>query len=109
MGHWLCLSYPEDVYSVGSLAYRGHINYGAVQDIKITRDESIEAILYNARKKYFFLDFSQQIQNEGNSWIFQPITQTYIHRISPCDIQYVPRQQYDAIIFIDTVSEPEYL
>ena len=96
-------------YSIGSLAYRGHINYGQIQDITITRDECIEAILYHARKKYFFIDFSQQIEVEGNSWIFQPITQTYIHRNNPCDIRYIPKDQYDAILFIDTVSEPEYV
>jgi len=109
MGNWLYKTYPDEMYSIGSLAYRGHINYGQVQDIEITRDESIEAILYQARKKYFFLDFSQQIDVDGNSWMFQPIPQTFIHRNNPCDIRYIPKNQYDAILFIDTVSEPAYV
>ena len=109
MGKWLCLAYGEDMYAIGSLAYRGHINYGLVQDIHISRDESIEAILYRARKPFFFLDLSRQTENTGNSWMFHAVTQTYIHRESPCDIRYIPRDQYDGILFIDTVSEPEFV
>ena len=41
--------------------------------------------------------------------MFQPIPQTFIHRNNPCDVQYIPKNQYDAILFIDTVSEPEYV
>jgi erythromycin esterase len=109
MGNWLYRAYPVEMYSIGSLAYRGHINYGQVQDITIKRDESIEVILYHARKKYFFIDLSQQTEIKGNRWIFQPISQTYIHRNGPFDIQYIPKDQYDAILFIDTVSEPQYV
>lgn len=109
MGNWLYQTYLKELYSIGSLSYRGHINYGQVQDITITKDECIEAILYHARKNYFFVDFSQQTEVKGNSWIFQPVTQTFIHRNNPCDIQYIPKDQYDAILFIDTVSEPEYV
>jgi erythromycin esterase len=109
MGNWLYQTYLDELYSIGALSYRGHINYGLVQDITITEDECIEAILYQARKRYFFIDFSQQIEVRGNSWIFRPVTQTFIHRNNPCDIQYIPKDQYDAILFIDTVSEPEYV
>ncbi len=109
MGNWLYQTYAKEMYAIGSLAYRGHINYGKVQDIIITKDECIEAILYHARKKHFFIDLSQQTEVKGNSWIFQQVTQSYIHRNDPCDIQYIPKDQYDAILFIDTVSEPEYV
>ena len=109
MGNRLLQAYPGEMYTVGSLAYRGYINYGAVQYIDIVKAESIEAILYQARKKYFFIDFSQQVKVDGNSWILQPITQFYIHRASPYDCRYIPEDQYDGILFIDTVSEPEYV
>ena len=99
MGNWLYQTYPDAIYSIGSLAYRGYINYGLVQNIYITENECIEAILYQARKKYFFVDFSQQIEVTGNSWMFHPVTQTYIHLTKPCDIQYIPREQYDGILF----------
>ena len=109
MGYWLHQHYGQEMYAIGSLAYRGHINYGLVQDINITADESIEAILYQARRKYFFIDLNRQTETEGNSWMFQPVTQSYIHRESPCDILYIPNDQYDGLFFIDTVSEPQYL
>ena len=109
MGNYLFKAYGIQLYSIGSLAYRGHINYGEVQDIQIEKPESIEAILYHARKRYCFIDFTQQSEQAGNSWIFQKITQKYIHRTGAFDIQYVPKDQYDGILFIDTVTEPEYL
>ena len=110
MGFWLDQEYHNQLYTIISLAYRGRINYGQVQNLVFKRDNCIEAILYNARKNYFFLDTSQQIQNEGNSWIFQPVYQSYIHRDAGMyDIIYIPREQFDGILFIDTVSQPEYL
>jgi erythromycin esterase len=109
MGYWLSQDYAAEMYSIGSLAYRGHINYGQVQDIKITEDESIEAILYQARRKHYFIDLSQQTKTAGNSWMFEPVTQSYIHRTDPMDIRYIPRNQYDGILFIDTVSEAQQL
>lgn len=109
MGNWLYQTYPMKMYTIGSLAYRGHINYGQVQDITITKDECIEAILYQARKKCFIIDLSRQLEEKGNSWIFRPVSQTYIYRDGPFDIQYISKDQYDAILFIDTVSEPKYV
>ena len=109
LGYWLNQEYPAELYTIWSLAYRGRINYGNVVEIEITKPESIEAILYNARKKQYFIDLSQQTQNEGNSWMFNEMFQSYLHSTGTYQINYIPRDQYDAIIFIDTVTQPEYI
>jgi erythromycin esterase len=110
MGFWLDQEYPDELYTIVSLAYRGQINYGPVQEIQINKANSIEAILYNSRKKHMFLDLSQQVQTEGNRWMFQSTYQSYIHsRVGQFDIRYTPRNQFDALIFIDTVSQPHFL
>ena len=108
LGDLLNYNYPSEYYAIGSISYRGEINYGAVSEIKITRGESIEAILYYARKRHYFLNLSDQGKVDGNSWIFLPTFQLYLHRAGEYDIKYIPKAQYDACLYIDTVSEPQY-
>jgi len=110
MGNLIDYEYPGDSYSICSFGYRGQINYGTVTNIDIYRSESIEAILYNARKKHIFIDLSQQIESNGNSWIFNQTWQTYIHSsVGEYLIKYIPKDQYDGIIFVDELSPPIYL
>ena len=109
LGYWLHQSYPDELYTIWSLSYRGLINYGVIDEIRITQSESIESILYQGRKKHFFLDISQQIQNSANNWMFRLVLQKYLHSTGAYDIKYIPRNQFDAIFFIDTVSEPIYI
>jgi erythromycin esterase len=108
-GYWLHQNYPDELYTIWSLSYRGTINYGVIDEIRITKPESIEAILYYGRKKYFFIDISHQVQNDANSWMFNLISQKYLHSTGEYEIKYIPRDQFDAIFFIDTVSEPIYI
>ena len=69
-----------------------------------------EAVLLAARSGLDLKAVHDLISNSaGNSWIFQEITQSYLHRVSPYDMRYIPKDQYDAVLFIDTVSEPEYV
>jgi len=109
LGYWLHQNYPDELYTIWSLSYRGTINYGVIDEIRITKPESIEAILYYGRKKYFFIDLSQQVQNDANSWMFNIISQKYLHSTGAYEIKYIPKDQFDAIFFIDTVSEPIYI
>jgi erythromycin esterase len=109
LGYWLHQNYPDELYTIWSLSYRGTINYGVIDEIRITKPESIETILYYGRKNYFFIDLSQQVQNDANSWMFNSISQKYLHSTGEYEIKYIPRDQFDAIFFIDTVSEPIHI
>lgn len=107
MGQLLKTRYPDALYTIGSLMYRGVIDLsGRHSTVNITTPESIEAILYRARLRHFFLEIGSQQQVEGNEWLFQFTQQTYHHRNGNYHIWYVPRDQYDAIVFVDTVTPP---
>jgi len=108
LGYWLKQNYSTDLYTIWSLAYRGIIRYGEIYRISITDPECIEAILYRAMKKHYIIDISRQSMQEGNNWMFQYTTQSYLHGTGAYRISYIPRHQYDAIFFIDTVSKPVY-
>jgi erythromycin esterase len=110
MGAWLEESYPGEVYTMISLGYRGSVSqYGDIQPVAITHHEGIEAILYRGRRKHFLVDLSRVSEQPGNSWMFEEVPQTYLHRSGNYDIQYVPRDQCDAVIFIDTLSPPNFV
>jgi erythromycin esterase len=110
MGQLLKTRYPDALYTIGSLMYRGVIDLsGRHSTVSITTPESIEAILYRARLRHFFLEIGTQQQVEGNEWLFQFTQQTYHHRNGNYYIWYVPRDQYDAIVFVDTVNPPSFI
>jgi erythromycin esterase len=110
MGLLLRTRYPDEIYTIGSLMYRGVIDLsGQRTTVSITTPESIEAILYRARVRHFFLDIASQQQQTGNEWLFQFTQQTYHHRSGNFFIWYVPKDQYDAIIFVDSVNPPSFI
>jgi len=110
MGLLLGTRYPDEIYTIGSLMYRGVIDLsGQRTTVSITTPESIEAILYRARVRHFFLDIASQQQQAGNEWLFQFTQQTYHHRTGNFFIWYVPRDQYDAIVFVDSVNPPSFI
>ena len=53
-----------------------------------------------------FMDFLQQQRSDGNSWMYQQTVQRE-WGINPFTM--IPRNQYDGVLFIDTVKSPSYL
>lgn len=54
------------------------------------------------------MDFSRQIQEAGNGWMFREIpAHEFADVYAP--LKMVPRDQYDAVIFIEKVTPPSYL
>jgi len=110
MGGWLNERYLDAVYTIGFYGYRGQIasNDRHTVDIAPVNPGSLESILYQAGRKYVFVDLLHQTRQEGNAWMFTPI------QAGELTGEYEPitltvRNQYDGIIFIDTVHPPEYL
>ncbi len=54
---------------------------------------------------YSFIDISHQTRSAGNEWMFTPITAKTWGR---SDVTMTLRDQYDAILFVDTVRAPTY-
>jgi erythromycin esterase len=109
MGSWLAKRRkPGEVYSVGIYMGRG---VGAMNDrkryeINVPLADSLEAVLANAGRRMSFVDFSHASPSPATSWMFQPIDSRdwglYGRRFSPASL-------YDAVVYIDTVTPPDYL
>lgn len=107
MGTLLHDEFGEALYTIGSFSYRGTVNAsGPIVDLKVNTPNCLEAILYNSRKKFYFIDFSQEIKEEGNAWLWQNIQQTRFHRTGNYMIYYKPAEQFDGVIFVDTENPP---
>jgi erythromycin esterase len=108
MGKHLHEARGEEIYTVGLYMYRGSAatNSRQTYDVTPAKPGSIESIFYRTRRKHCFADMSGQDMNEGNSWMFRRINaKTW----GVSNLTLVPRDQYNAILFIDTVSPPDYL
>jgi len=108
MGTRIAQKYRAELYSIGLYMYRGKAAKAGrdIYTISYASPNSLEALFYTARRKYLFVDLMNQILNEGNEWMFVSISSKTWGAITE---QMVLRDQYDAILFIDTVNPPEYL
>ena len=109
MGGWL-KERPLAAYTIGFYFYRGQIaaNDRQVVDAPPVNSGSLESILYRAGRKYVFVDLLNQTQQAGNAWMFTAIQANELTSgYEP--IRLTLRDQYDGLIFIDTVHPPEYL
>jgi len=108
MGSWLHERYPEDLYTIGLYMYRGQATYNnkEVYTVLNHSSNSLESILHSAGHEICFVDLKHSKRVKGNLWMSKEIlTKTWGLE----DLKMVPIDQYDAILFIDTVSPPAYL
>jgi erythromycin esterase len=107
MGSWLAERRGEEVYTIGLYMYRGHAarDYDTVYEIARSPAGSLESMLSRAEAPWHFIDLSGVQLEPGASWMFTP-------SIAMLDgtrrEMLVPRDQYDGIVFIDSVSPPHY-
>jgi erythromycin esterase len=99
MGTWLLARYRPELYTVGLYAYELPSGHDSLDGWPATLEASMEGILHRVGIPYLFVDMLSQSQSEGNSWMFETMpvrfTVTYEH--------IVPRDHYDAILYIDQV------
>jgi erythromycin esterase len=108
MGAYLHGRRGAELYTVGLFMYRGQAalnNRDVYTVISPHLPGSLESILYRARKRWTFVDFSTRASGAGTSWMFQP-TRSMSWGSFPETI--VPREFYDGVLFIDTTSPPSY-
>ena len=107
MGTWVAERHRPELYTIGLFMYRGSaaLNNRTPYPIVQSRSGSFESILHRAPWKYSFLDFSRANRERGSEWIWTPIMGlswgTQLER-------FVPRDEYDGVLFIDTVHPPNY-
>ena len=107
MGSWLMEKHREKLYTIGFYAYRGRManNSRTVYEVVRGKEGGLESILYQTRKKYIFVDFSKQKRSSGTEWMFTAIPTL---NLGTNEEVLVPRDQYDGVVFIDTVNPPRY-
>ena len=108
MGSWLAQRYRPELYTIGLYMYRGQAagNSRDVYDIEPATSGSLESIFYRARKMYCYVDLYNETRNNGNSWMFENIN---AKAWGSYPLKMVLKDQYDGIIFIDTVTPPDYI
>lgn len=107
-GKWIVRSHRPELYTIGLYMYRGKAatNGRVVCDVTRAMSDSIESVLYLTRREYCFVDMLEQTPNDGNSWMYESV---YAKGWGTTNWPLVPRNQYDAILFIHTVSPPTYI
>lgn len=98
-----------EVYTVGLFMYSGSAADNARQVYSIPLPHqagSLESILYRARRRWTFVDFSSQTNGPGTAWMFQTIP---VRSWGLNDETVRPRDFYDGVLFIHTVTPPPYL
>lgn len=108
MGAWVAERRKAEAYTVGFFMGRG---IGALTDqslyeIKPPAKDTLEAIFASAGRKMSFVDFSQVKRGPGNAWMFE---QTIAREWGRYPIKLVPVKMYDAVLYIDGVTPPQYL
>jgi erythromycin esterase len=103
MGTWLAEWRRDELYTIGLYMYRGAsaLNTGLVAQVRPAEAGSLESILHRSGLRYAFVDLLHQRREPGTEWMFRPITARHW---GITDERLVPREQYDAILFIDTVT-----
>jgi len=61
--------------------------------------------LHRAPWRYSFVDFSQAIKARGNEWMWNRLTGLSWGKTVEL---FVPRDEYDGVLFIDKVHVPTY-
>lgn len=108
MGAWLHERYPDDLYTIGLYMYEGQGAYNdkTTYDIISHTPNSLESILHSTGYEACFIDLKNQKIVKGNNWMTTEIlTKTW----GLFDLKLIPRNQYDGILFIDSISPPKYL
>jgi erythromycin esterase len=107
MGTWVAQRHRRELYTIGLFMYRGSatMNNRAPYQVIQSRSGSLESILHRAPWRYSFVDFSQGKRERGSEWVWKPITGLSWGTNRE---RFVPRDEYDGVLFIDMVHIPNY-
>ncbi len=103
MGQWIRERFRDELYTIGLYMDRGTAaqNNRVVYSINPGPVNSMEWVMANTGSPLLFMDFLHHQRVDGNSWMFEPTTQRD-WGINPFTM--VPRNQYDGVLFIDSVQ-----
>ena len=107
MGTWVAERHRRELYTIGLFMYRGNaaMNDRRPYPIARSRTGSFESILHQAPSRYAYVDFSRARRERGTEWMWNRITGL---SWGTQPEQFVPRDEYDGVLFIDSVHPPRY-
>ena len=107
MGRHVASRHRGELYTVGLYMYQGGaaMNNRDLYTISPAPPESLEGILHQAGREYFFLDFLHLDSSDGPPWIFGS---TKARSWGTTSYTMAPYQQYNAVLYIETVNAPNY-
>jgi erythromycin esterase len=112
MGSWLKERFGDELYTIGVYPYRGTFAGGdrSVRSLQ-PAEGTMEHLLSTAPSAPLFVDLRHQERNDGNQWMFETVMTREPEPIGTAvlSIPIVPREQYDGILFFDTISAPRFL
>lgn len=111
MGAWIAETRKAETYSIGLFMGKGGqvTNAWTRQVITFTtllEPNTLEGVMASTKRKMSFVDFSQARPTTGNDWMFTPID---VKDWGTMPIKLVPRNVFDAVLYIDDVTPPKYL
>jgi erythromycin esterase len=108
MGQWIRERFRDQLYTIGLYMDQGTAaqNNRVVYSISPGPPNSMEWVMANTATPILFMDFLHQSRSTGNSWMFQSTSQRD-WGVNPFTM--VPRNQYDGVLFINSVRPPSYL
>lgn len=108
MGGWLAQRYRSELYTVGLYMYEGQAatNSREVYRVESHNVNSVESVMHETGYPFSFVDMLFQTEDAGNSWMFEQV-ETLSWGRYPRFL--VPRDQYDAILFVEQVNSPTYV
>lgn len=107
MGMWLARRHRSELYTIGLYMYRGSAadNQRMPYQIRQAPRASLESILHQAPWRYAFADFSRAERERGSEWMWTAIN---AREMGMQPTRLVPRDAYDAVLFIDTSHPSAY-
>ena len=112
MGSWLKERFGDELYTIGVYPYRGTFAGGDRSARALQPAEgTMEHLLSMAPTAPLFVDLRHQERNDGNQWMFEPVMTREPEPIGSAvlSVPIVPREQYDGVLFFDTISAPRFL
>jgi len=108
MGTLLYELFPEQMYTIGLYMFQGQAAYvnGEQYEVEAHARNSLESILHAAGAEYLFVDMLHPQTTAANDWM---VTEILTKSWGMYDERLIPREQYHALILIDTVTPPIYL
>jgi erythromycin esterase len=108
MGTYVAERLRSELYTIGLYMNRGTATFNnrVVYAIQPAPAGSMEGVMAAVGPANLFVDFLNQSRQVGTEWFFDRIV---TREWGTSSVPMVPRDQYDGVLFIDSVNPPSYV